>query len=260
MSDNADFNSNIPPPLVAHRGWASQFPENTLPAVTAALSAGAVYVEIDVQVTKDGIPVLLHDATLDRTTSQSGIIHELTWHDLADCDAGESARFGRRFQHTPLPTLYEFIQLLSAWPNVTAFVEIKEESLAYFGIENIADSIIEIIRPLAPRIIPISYNSELLTTLRDVYQVKQTGWVMHLYNDDSLAIARQLAPDFLFCNYRKINGAPQQGPWRWVCYEITSAALAQKLMEQGIGLVETMAIGELLSDPLWASARSIHDD
>ena len=260
MNDNTGRNSIRLSPLVAHRGWASRFPENTLPAVNAALSSGAAYVEIDIQITKDGIPVLLHDVTLDRTTTQCGMIHDLNWHDLADCDAGEPARFGRRFQHTTLPTLYEFIELVSTWPDVTAFVEIKEESLAHFGIENVADSIIEIIRPLAPRVIPISYNSEFLSNLRNRHQVKRTGWVMHEYNDDSLDIAAQLAPDFLFCNYRKIKGPPKQGPWRWVCYEIASVELALNLLEQGIGLIETMAIGDLISDPLWLSTWSANNE
>ena len=259
MSHDTDISTDKIP-LVAHRGWASSFPENTLPAVKAALAAGAVYVEIDIQITRDGIPVLLHDVTLDRTTSQSGNILELAWQDLTDCDAGEAARFGRRFQHTPLPTLYEFFELLGNWPDVTAFVEIKEESVAHFGIEYVADSVIKLIRPLAPRVIPISYSSELLSYLRTRHQVKKTGWVMHQYNDDSLATARQFEPDFLFCNYQKINGTPWQGPWTWVCYEITSAELALDLMEQGIGLIETMAVGEILSDPLLLSAWSAHNE
>ena len=60
------------PELIAHRGWAYRYPENTLPAIAGALGAGARYVEFDVQITADGVPVLFHDSTLDRTAGRPG--------------------------------------------------------------------------------------------------------------------------------------------------------------------------------------------
>ena len=59
------------PQLVAHRGYSLRYPENTLLAIEQAFIAGACYVECDVQLTQDGVPVLLHDNNLQRTTGQA---------------------------------------------------------------------------------------------------------------------------------------------------------------------------------------------
>jgi len=69
------------PELIAHRGYASRYPENTLPAIEAALKAGARHVEIDVQTSADHIPVLFHDATLERLCGVQGRIRDA---ELAD--------------------------------------------------------------------------------------------------------------------------------------------------------------------------------
>ena len=65
--------AKINPQLVAHRGYSSQYPENTLLAIEQAFIAGACFVECDVQLTQDGVPVLLHDVTQSRTIIKFGI-------------------------------------------------------------------------------------------------------------------------------------------------------------------------------------------
>jgi glycerophosphoryl diester phosphodiesterase len=66
--------------IIAHRGARRVAPENSLPAITRAAELGADRVEIDVRLTKDGVPVVLHDATVQRTTDGVGRIGDLTWH------------------------------------------------------------------------------------------------------------------------------------------------------------------------------------
>jgi glycerophosphoryl diester phosphodiesterase len=76
-------------PLVyAHRGGAALAPENTLAAFDAGLAAGADGIELDVRLSRDGVPVLMHDETLDRTTDASGPVEALTARELAGLDAG----------------------------------------------------------------------------------------------------------------------------------------------------------------------------
>ena len=67
-----------PPRLVAHRGYALRYPENTLPSLRVAIEAGARYIEFDVQMTADGVPVLLHDADLWRTGRLEKKIHDMS--------------------------------------------------------------------------------------------------------------------------------------------------------------------------------------
>src|SRR5437016_11481927 len=81
--------------IVGHRGAAGVAPENTLPSFEAAWAAGVGWVETDVHLTRDGVPILLHDATLDRTTTGHGPVSAVTWEDLRAVDAG--VRFGPQF-------------------------------------------------------------------------------------------------------------------------------------------------------------------
>ena len=89
--------------IVAHRGAAMVAPENTLPALEAAIELGAHFVEIDVRFTADGHAVLLHDARVNRTTNGSGRIAQLRLDEVRQLDAG--SWFGQEFAGTRIPTL-----------------------------------------------------------------------------------------------------------------------------------------------------------
>ena len=79
-------NPNTPfiPKLVAHRGYAKNYPENTFSAIEAAVHCGACYIEIDIQLTCDGVAVLLHDESLLRMTGQDVLITEIPFTSLND--------------------------------------------------------------------------------------------------------------------------------------------------------------------------------
>ena len=115
--------------VIGHRGASAEAPENTLPAFEAAVRRGADAIELDVRLTADGAPVVLHDPTLDRTTDRSGPVAARTLAELRAVDAGY--RFtpdaGRshpfRGGDARIPTLGE---VLWAFPKLTVLVEIKE--------------------------------------------------------------------------------------------------------------------------------------
>jgi glycerophosphoryl diester phosphodiesterase len=246
-NNNPDIRTSIPI-LVAHRGYASRYPENTLPACEAALQAGACFIEIDVQLTADGIPVLFHDHNLLRTTGHDALITNISSHFLRTLDAGERQRLGNAGTYTPAPTLNEFVDLLRQWPQAQAFVEIKEESLATFGHDRVLHQVLNALTPLKSRCIPISYDTEILQLMRNQGSWK-TGWVIHQYDAEHRDQALSLAPDYLICNYRKTGSGPLwNGPWQWVLYEVTQASLALQLHQRGAQMIETMAIGDLLQD------------
>jgi glycerophosphoryl diester phosphodiesterase len=116
-------------PVIAHRGASGSAPENTLPAFELAARQGADAFELDVRLTADGIPVVLHDPTLDRTTDGLGPLAALRLPDLREVDAG--ARFtldrGRTFPFRAggvrISTLAE---VLRAFPEMPVLVEVKE--------------------------------------------------------------------------------------------------------------------------------------
>lgn len=105
-------------PLIAHRGASGQYPENTMLAFTHALKQGADAIELDLRVTADGVPVVLHDATLDRTTDQRGAVLGLTLNQVRLAAAGSGER---------IPTLEE---VLEGFPGTPLIVELKEPGAA----------------------------------------------------------------------------------------------------------------------------------
>lgn len=97
--------------LYAHRGASAEAPENTLAAFRWALDAGADGVELDVHLSADGVPVVIHDETLERTTDGEGLVAACTVDVLQRLDAG--SWFAPHFAGEPLPTLDETLQLLA---------------------------------------------------------------------------------------------------------------------------------------------------
>lgn len=117
--------------IVAHRGAAAIAPENTLSALRISFQRGIDFVEVDLRLTADGVPVLMHDATLDRTTSGSGKVSDRTLAEIKALDAG--SWFDPRFAGERVPTLYEFLDAL-VLTNSSALLELKgtwtEEQIA----------------------------------------------------------------------------------------------------------------------------------
>ncbi|RAJ90033.1 glycerophosphoryl diester phosphodiesterase [Larkinella arboricola] len=103
--------------LCAHRGCMDTHPENTLPAFRRAIELGAQMIEFDVQLTKDGQLVIMHDETVDRTTNGHGKVSELTLAELRQLDAG--VRKDARFAGTRIPTFEETLAIMprNVWLN-----------------------------------------------------------------------------------------------------------------------------------------------
>ena len=113
--------------IAAHRGDRAEAPENTLPAVAAALDGDLAFVEIDLQLTSDGVPVLMHDDTVDRTTNGEGPVAEFTLAELTKLDAGKW--FAKKYKKTRVPTFTEFLDVFARYVldghDKKAMVELK---------------------------------------------------------------------------------------------------------------------------------------
>lgn len=240
------------PQLVAHRGYATRFPENTLLSVREALKSGACFVEFDVQSCADGIPVVFHDTSLERTTRIQKNLLNLSYDEIKTIPAAESTRFGKQFVHedVTIPRLSQMVELLSDWPQVTAFVELKEESLTKFGVATVLQGVMSCISPIFERCCIISYSDYALHAARKA-GVSRIGWVLKTWSENTRAVAEQLAPDFLICNHQKIPPDVNPlwpGAWQWCLYEVCEPELALKLHARGADFIETMDIGGMLAD------------
>lgn len=110
--------------VIAHRGDADAAPENTVPAFTSAIAKGTDAIEFDVHYSSSKYPVVIHDATLDRTTNCSGKVSSKSRTQLAKCDAG--SWFGSQFKGTRIPTLEHALSAVkSASPSVRVILHMK---------------------------------------------------------------------------------------------------------------------------------------
>jgi len=235
------------PRIVAHRGNAAEFPENTLPALRSALELGITHVEFDVQLTADHVPVLLHDASLGRTSGLEGDVLAMTWRQVAGMSAGQPDRFGDRFRDVRVPSLSQAVGMLRSFPEAVAFVELKRASLRTFGPETVVARVCELLQPVADQCVVISFDRPAVEYVRKTARLP-IGWVL---SDLSAATAREcetLQPEFLFCDHRKLEPAPAplwQGSWQWVIYEVTTREQALALAARGAGFVESMEVRKL---------------
>lgn len=97
--------------ILAHRGASKATPENTLASFKAAKTIGAKYVEFDVRLSKDNVPVVIHDDSVNRTSNGSGKVSELTLSELQKFDAG--SWFSHQFSHETIPSLDSALALCS---------------------------------------------------------------------------------------------------------------------------------------------------
>ncbi|MEE9398619.1 MAG: glycerophosphodiester phosphodiesterase family protein [Methylococcales bacterium] len=238
------------PHLVAHRGFMKEFPENTRLSIAQAIRQGAHFVEFDVQCTKDHQLVVIHDDTLERTTDSSGAVNEMAFAVMEHVSAHEPKRFGEQFKGESLVTLKQMMETIKQSAAVHVFVEIKEECLNFFGHEHIMDYLLDELLPHQEYCTIISFDEKAIEIAQS--RSWSVGWVIHQYDDSHYHRARQLNPEYLICNHQKLdlNNPPWPGPWQWMLYDITDAALALEYAQRGVNFIETEDIGAMLKDPL----------
>ena len=184
-----------PPLVVAHRGASADQPENTLLAFEAAARAGADVIEFDLRLTADGVPVVLHDEDLSRTTDGTGLVRETTMADLKGLDA--SAGRGPRQE---VPTLAE---ALDAIGRTSAGVDIEVKSLGGPdpGRHELLEAVLEVVRAarFPGPVLVSSFNGLTLQRCRELAPGLPTGFLSAAAIDpmSALTYVRQAGHDFL---------------------------------------------------------------
>ena len=236
--------------LIAHRGEPLHWPENSLRGFRAVLEAGACYVETDVQITADRIPVLCHADSLLRITGHDLPVTETTLADILALPAGHPERFGDRFASNRIATLSEFASLLAEWPKASAFLEIKSASIRAFGVGSAVDLVLEASARVRTQCIPISFEYAALKYLR-TNTALPVGWVLPEWSDATHRLADALGPEYLFVNRSRVPGPTEPlwpGPWRWVVYTANRTSDINRLLRRGFDLVETDNISRAMRE------------
>jgi len=234
--------------LVAHRGESADYPENTLSAMQAALAAGVKFLECDIQLSRDGQAMVVHDSRMGRTTSvKEGRVWDYSAAQLKTISAGYTERFNNKFLNECVPGLDALVDLVKQWPDAHIFVELKRASLEHFGYKSMFDAVLPVLEEIAGRYSLISYNDDALMQLRTQYQ-QPIGWVSDRVDDKVIARARQLQCDFLITDadtfqrdFLKIKPT-----WRWMLFEVNQPEVAQSWLSAGVDYIETNRVKNYL--------------
>jgi glycerophosphoryl diester phosphodiesterase len=239
------------PFLIAHRGYSGRYPENTLIAYQAAYDCGARLVEIDLQLTADLIPFLHHDLSIKRIADVDEVICNINSTQLETHAASYPQRFGDEFSNNTFTRFKIFCEWLKIHSDVTAFVEIKQESIDHFDLATV---MVSTFKPILDtntqsQCIIISFNHKVIEYTQKKSPMK-TGWVLSAWNDNSFKKLKTLQPDFVFCDVEKLpekNKDIWRGNWEWAVYNLDDVTSATVMANRNISFLETNEIHTLMN-------------
>lgn len=168
---------------INHRGYSSVAPENTLPAYILSRKMGFNYVETDISFTSDGVPMLLHDSTIDRTSNGTGTLSQMTYAQVRQYDFGswKSAEYAG----TVIPTLAEFLALCKAIM-LHPYLEIKSKgNYTQAQIEQIVDMVESY--GLKGKVSYISFNSTYLGYVKNYDDQARLGFLKSSYTSEDVS-------------------------------------------------------------------------
>ncbi len=244
------------PRLIGHRGAKESAPENTLASIREAARQGAEWVELDVMLSRDQRPVIIHDETLDRTTSGTGPVPLRDAADLRALDAG--TWFDPKFAGEPLPTLEEAIALI-----VELGLGLNLEIKPYPGQEIATATVaVDTLRPLWPADRPLMFSSfevPCLEVAQRLWPEIPRGYLIWEEPEDWAAIADRVGAASFNVNHEwqtpdsiaryRATGRPV------LTYTVNESERARTLFDWGVSAVFTDAPGRMAAELSGSSVR-----
>lgn len=221
--------------IIAHRGASGVAPENTLAAIARAAELGARSVELDVMLSADGVPLIIHDTTLDRTTSGSGPVAAQTYDALARLDAG--SWFGADFAGERLPTLSDAVALILD-RGLALNLEIKPSP----GTDHVtASRAVELLSDRwpadGPALLLSSASREALTVARDAAPQWRRGLIANVPPPDWRGVLAGLGCASLHCEASTATPSMTEhvhtAGYRLLAYTVNRPARAVTLFRDG---------------------------
>lgn len=214
--------------IYAHRGASAELPENTLPAFARAVELGAYGIELDVHLSADGVPVVIHDETVDRTTNGTGAVADLTVEQLQALDAGNGE---------PVPTLRQVLDLVSGKIHVNIEIKAGEAGDAVLALTGEYPDLGFAIS---------SFNHDALRHVRGTDPDIELWPLTAAVSDDVIATALEVGAPQINAYDRMLNdeimaavGGQGLGVWVWTVNDVDRA---RELLAQG-------AVGICTDDP-----------
>lgn len=216
------------PFLWAHRGASRRAPENTMAAFAAAYAAGADGLELDIHLSHDNVPVVIHDETLDRTTNGCGPVNRICWSQLQQLDAGRW--FAAEFAGEQVPKLQAVLESYSGLLRLN--LELKEYRAGLAVLDLLRDY------PEA-EVVLSSFNYELLLELR---ALDNNVLLAVLFADGNWRLAMRLADQIRACSFHplasKVNrpmvAACQRAGLPVYVWTVDDIGMARSLLRSGV--------------------------
>ncbi|WP_326183374.1 glycerophosphodiester phosphodiesterase [Virgibacillus halodenitrificans] len=189
--------------IYAHRGSSLLAPENTMAAFQLAFQQGAQGIETDVQLTKDNIPVLIHDERVNRTTNGKGYVKDYTFQQLKQLDAG--AWFNTEFAGATVPSLEEFLKWFGGKP-LTLNIELKNNKIDYKNMESIVYDLLYSY-DLLDRTILSTFNPNSVERLRKISQHLNCALLRSRRKKQLITYAKELGANAIHIKYRLLSNS-----------------------------------------------------
>lgn len=223
------------PPVIGHRGAAARAPENTLAGLRRAKDLGCAWVEFDVRLTADGVPVLCHDPRLDRTTNGSGSLSGLTFAAIRECDAGRW--FDPAFAGERVPTLDEALTL-AAELGLAANIEIKSDRGREYATAASVALRLQRLGVRAPPVLVSSFQWAAIAALRALAPHLPRGILFRTVPRGWAELAHRLACGVIGADQRRLRprriAAIRDAGYQLAAYTVNDPARARLLYGWGV--------------------------
>lgn len=186
--------------VLAHRGFSGEYPENTMLAFQKAVEAGCDGIEMDVQLTKDLVPVIMHDESVDRTSNGSGYIYNQTYEELSKLDCGYPSKFNGKYGVQKIPTLEEYLAwMASDAVHIITNIELKNSVYYYGGLER---KVVDLVcrYGLEDRIIISSFNNASVLKCKMANQRISAGFLIEGAIDNCGVYVRECGVEYYHPN------------------------------------------------------------
>lgn len=232
--------------LVGYRGNSAEFPENTLPALRSAIALGVRFIELDVHLSADGVPMVCNEQQLARVTGADTDDTDLSGAQMQALDVSQTNIFGDKFLGTLIPTLTTALRLLEGRPEITVFVVLGRASIARFGHDQVISQVVRAMQPFRSRCVLVSKDLATIHTARTRADYP-VGWILSNFDGHTQIKVEAFKPEYIFCDLELLPPGKHlwKGPWRWAISHVADLDTALHLATRGADFVVTRNVRKL---------------
>lgn len=216
---------------VAHRGDCENHTENTLESIQAAIDNGIKHIEIDIQLTKEGLPIVFHDNRLKRMFALDQQVANVNFDSISQLPL----KTQRSNYNYYIPTLSQVITLIKKAPDVTLYVEVKNVNFSHFSYSFVYNCITDCLKTIISQVVIIGFSYRFLRYVKNQSSLS-IAYVLPSWAHYSPKMLANLKPEMIFAD---IDIIPTDARFyakkeMWIVYEVSRIEQAQQLIKQGI--------------------------